>query len=94
MRWRNPDKQFVLSTLTQTIIDCPPGVEKLATAFINSSAAGADELVEIPAVAAPFRSAITEPRSIEEEKSHTDISGFTFAPEISVPMQWHLYFRE
>jgi len=57
----NPDKQFVLSTPTLTIIDCPP-VEKLADRVYQLFGRQAlDELVEIPAVAAPFRSAITGP---------------------------------
>src|SRR5438067_1185681 len=56
----NPDKQFVLSTPTQTIIDCPPS-EKLADRVYQLFGRQAlDELVEIPPIAAPFRSAITE----------------------------------
>jgi DNA mismatch repair protein MutL len=79
----NPDKQFVLSTPTQTIIDCPP-VEKPADRVYQLFGRQAlDELVEIPAMAAPFRSAIIEPAlDPEEEKATLTISGFTSRPEI------------
>src|SRR5438067_1748747 len=88
----NPDKQFVLSTPTQVIIDCPPA-EKIADRvyqlFCRQSL---DELVEIPAVAAPFRSAITEPAlDPEEEKATLTISGFTSRPEIQRPNRNGIY---
>jgi DNA mismatch repair protein MutL len=88
----NPDKQFVLSTPTQTIIDCPP-VEKLADRVYQLFGRQAlDELVEIPAVAAPFRSAITEPAlDPEEEKATLTISGFTSRPEIQRPNRNAIY---
>jgi len=88
----NPDKQFVLSTPTQTIIDCPP-VEKLADRVYQLFGRQAlDELVEIPAVAAPFRSATTEPAlDPEEEKATRTISGFTSRPEIQRPNRNGIY---
>src|SRR5713226_5606611 len=88
----NPDKQFVLSTPAQTIIDCPP-VEKLADRVYQLFGPQAlDELVEIPAVAAPFRSAITEPGlDPEEEKATLTISGFTSRPEIQRPNRNGIY---
>jgi len=88
----NPDKQFVLTTPTQTIIDCPP-VEKLADRVYQLFGRQAlDELVEIPAVAAPFRSAITEPAlDPEEEKATLTISGFTSRPEIQRPNRNGIY---
>src|SRR5216683_924704 len=88
----NPDKQFVLSTPTQTIIDCPP-VEKLADRVYQLFGRQAlDELVEIPAVAAPFRSAITEPAlDPEEERATLTISGFTSRPEIQRPNRNGIY---
>jgi DNA mismatch repair protein MutL len=88
----NPDKQFVLSTPTQTIIDCPP-VEKLADRVYQLFGRQAlDELVEIPAIAAPFRSAITEPAlDPEEEKATLTISGFTSRPEIQRPNRNGIY---
>jgi len=79
----NPDKQFVLTTPTQTIIDCAPA-EKLADRVYQLFGRQAlDELVEIPAFSAPFRAAITEPpRDREEEKATLTITGFTSRPEI------------
>jgi DNA mismatch repair protein MutL len=79
----NPDKQFVLTTPTQTIIDCPPA-EKLADRIYQLFGRQAlDELVEIPAASAPFRAAITEPAlDPEEEKATLTISGFTSRPEV------------
>src|SRR6202163_3531427 len=66
----NPGKQFILTTPTQEIINCPPA-EKLADRVYQLFGRQAlEELVEIPAVSAPFRAAITEPAlEPEEEKS-------------------------
>jgi DNA mismatch repair protein MutL len=79
----NPDKQFVLTTPTQTIIDCPPA-EKLADRIYQLFGRQAlDDLVEIPATSAPFRAAITEPQlDPEEEKATLTVSGFTSRPEV------------
>ena len=79
----NPDKQFVLTTPTQSIIDCPP-TEKLADRVYQLFGRQAlDELVELPPVSAPFRSAITEPAlDAEEENATLTISGFTSRPEV------------
>ena len=88
----NPDKQFVLSTPTQTIIDCPPS-EKLADRVYQLFGRQAlDELVEIPPIAAPFRSAITEQAlDPEEEKATLTISGFTSRPEVQRPNRNGIY---
>src|SRR5256885_2323972 len=88
----NPDKQFVLSTPTQTIIDCPPS-EKLADRVYQLFGRQAlDELVEIPPIAAPFRSAITEQAlDPEEEKATLTISGFTSRPEVQWPNRNGIY---
>jgi DNA mismatch repair protein MutL len=79
----NPGKQFVLTTPTQTIIDCPP-VEKLADRVYQLFGRQAlDELVEIPRASAPFRAAITEPAlDPEEEKATLTIGGYTSRPEV------------
>lgn len=79
----NPDKQFVLTTPTQSIIDCPPA-EKLADRIYQLFGRQAlDELVELPPVSAPFRSAITEPAlEPSEENATLTISGFTSRPEV------------
>src|SRR5438477_2753239 len=88
----NPDKQFVLSTPTQVIIDCPPA-EKIAVRVYQLFGRQAlDELLEIPAMDAQFRSAITEPAlDPEEEKATLTISGFTSRPEIQRPNRNGIY---
>ena len=79
----NPDKQFILTTPTQQIIDCPP-VEKLADRVYQLfGRQAADELVEIPAASAPFRAAITEPElEAGEEAATLAVRGFTSRPEV------------
>src|SRR6476646_3741553 len=73
----NPDKQFVLSMPTQTIIDCP-ATDKLADRVYQLFGRQAlDELVEIPSFALPFGAAITEPPlDGEEEKATLTVTGF------------------
>jgi len=79
----NPRKQFVLTTPTQEIINCPPA-EKLADRVYQLFGRQAlDELVEIPVAMAPFRAAITEPELEEaEEKASLTVSGFTSRPDV------------
>jgi len=79
----NPGKQFILTTPTQEIINCPPA-EKLADRVYQLfGRQSLEELVEIPAVSAPFRAAITEPElELGEEKASFTVSGFTSRPDI------------
>ena len=79
----NPRRQFVLTTPTQEIINCPPA-EKLADRVYQLFGRQAlDELVEIPVAMAPFRAAITEPElEAGEEKATLTVSGFTSRPEV------------
>ena len=79
----NPAKQFILTTPSQEIINCPPA-EKLADRVYQLFGRQAlDELLEIPIVSAPFRAAITEPElDPEEEKSSLTVTGFTSRPEV------------
>jgi len=79
----NPAKQFILTTPSQEIINCPPA-EKLADRVYQLFGRQAlDELVEIPSVSAAFRAAITEPElDPEEEKSSLTVTGFTSRPEV------------
>jgi DNA mismatch repair protein MutL len=79
----NPEKQFILTTPTQEIINCAPA-EKLADRVYQLFGRQAlEELVEIPAVSAPFRAAITEPElEPGEEKASLTVSGFTSRPDI------------
>ena len=79
----NSGKQFALTTPTQEIINCPPA-EKLADRVYQLFGRQAlEELVEIPAVSAPFRAAITEPElEAGEEKATLTVSGFTSRPAV------------
>src|SRR3989442_8840218 len=79
----NPAKQFLLTTPTQEIINCPPA-EKLADRIYQLfGRQSLEELVEIPAASAAFRAAITEPElEPGEEKSSLAVSGFTSRPDI------------
>src|SRR4030081_1131822 len=79
----NPAKQFILTTPTQEVINCPPA-EKLADRVYQLFGRQAlEELVEIPAVSSSFRAAITEPElEPQEEKSSLTVSGFTSRPDI------------
>src|ERR1700682_2640574 len=79
----NPARQFILTTPTQQIVDCPPA-EKLADRVYQLFGRQAlEELVEIPAVSSPFRAAVTEPAlEPEEEKASLTVSGFTSRPDI------------
>jgi DNA mismatch repair protein MutL len=79
----NPNRQFLLATPTQEIINCPPA-EKLADRVYQLFGRQVlDELVEIPAATAPFRAAITEPElDTEEQKATLTVSGFTSRPDV------------
>jgi DNA mismatch repair protein MutL len=79
----NPDKQFVLTTPAQTIIDCAPAGKLADRVYQLFGRQALDELVEVPAFSAPFRAAIGEPPlDREEEKATLTITGFTSRPEI------------
>jgi len=79
----NPGKQFALTTPTQEIINCPPA-EKLADRVYQLFGRQAlEELVEIPAVSAAFRAAITEPEMEPGEEAATlTVRGFTSRPAV------------
>jgi DNA mismatch repair protein MutL len=88
----NPERQFILKTPTQEIINCAPA-ERLADRVYQLFGRQAlDELVEIPAVSAPFRAAITEPElEPGEEKSTLTVTGFTSRPEVQRPNRNGIY---
>jgi DNA mismatch repair protein MutL len=79
----HPDRQFLLKTPTQEILNCAP-VEKLADRVYQIFGRQAlDELIEIPANETPVRSAITEPQLEADEQAATiRVSGFTSRPEV------------
>jgi DNA mismatch repair protein MutL len=88
----NPDKQFVLTTPTQEIINCPPA-EKLADRIYQLfGRQSMEELVEIPPTSAAFRAAITEPELEANEESATlTVRGFTSRPDVQRPNRNGIY---
>src|ERR1700740_2720142 len=88
----NPGKQFVLSTPTQTIIDCAPTERLSDRVYQIFGRQSLDELVEIPAVSAAFRAAITEPElEPSEEKARLNVYGFTSRTEVQRPNRNGIY---
>jgi len=88
----NPGKQFVLTTPTQTIIDCAPTDRLSDRVYQIFGRQSLDELVEIPAVSAAFRAAITEPElEPSEEKARLNVYGFTSRPEVQRPNRNGIY---
>src|ERR1700716_1436378 len=88
----NPDKQFVLTAPTQTIIDCSPAEKTADRVYQLFGRQALDELMELPAATAAFRSAITEPAMEEgEEKATLTVSGFTSRPEVQRPNRNGIY---
>jgi len=79
----NPGKQFFLKTPTQEILNCAP-VERMAERVYQIFGRQAlEELMEIPAVEAPVRSAITEaPLEAEERAATVRATGFASRPEV------------
>jgi DNA mismatch repair protein MutL len=79
----HPDRQFLLKTPSQEILNCAP-VEKLADRVYQIFGRQAlDELTEIPAAEAPVRGAVTEPPLEAGEREATlRVSGFTSRPEV------------
>jgi DNA mismatch repair protein MutL len=88
----NPGKQFVLTTPTQTIIDCAPTDRLADRVYQLFGKQSLDELVEIPTVSAAFRAGITEPElEPEEEKARISVYGFTSRPEVQRPNRNGIY---
>jgi DNA mismatch repair protein MutL len=83
----NPGKQFVLTTPTQTIIDCPPSAKLADRVYQLFGRQALDELVEIPPVSAPFRAG----ESPQEPQMALCVSGFTSRPEIQRPNRNGIY---
>jgi DNA mismatch repair protein MutL len=79
----HPNRQFLLKTPSQEIMNCPP-VEKLADRVYQIfGRQGLDELTEIPATESPVRGAINEPPLENSEREATlRVSGFTSRPEV------------
>jgi DNA mismatch repair protein MutL len=79
----HPDRQFLLKTPSQEILNCAP-VEKLADRVYQIFGRQAlDELTEISTSEAPVRGAINEPPLEAGEREATlRVSGFTSRPEV------------
>ena len=88
----HPDRQFLLKTPSQEILNCAP-VEKLSERIYQVFGRQAlEELTEISATEAPIRSAITEPQLDAEEQSATiRVTGFTSRPEVQRPNRNGIY---
>jgi DNA mismatch repair protein MutL len=79
----HPEKQFLLKTPTQEIVNVTP-VESLAERIYQLFGRQAlDEMLEIPRVAAPVRAAITEPELEPDElAAQVGVGGFVSRPEV------------
>jgi DNA mismatch repair protein MutL len=88
----HPDRQFLLKTPTQEILNCTP-VDKLSERVYQVFGRQAlDELTEIPPNEAPMRSAITEPQIEADEPAATiRVTGFTSRPEVQRPNRNGIY---
>jgi len=79
----HPDKQFVLKTPTQEILNAAPVetmAERLYQVFGRQAVA---EMVEMQPAEAPIRAAITEPEmEAGEEAARIRVSGFVSRPEV------------
>src|SRR3989475_2634658 len=79
----NPEKQFVLKTPTQEIINVAKVDDLASRVYQLFGRQALDELLEIPASSAPVRAAITEPELEAEERAATiAVTGFASRPEV------------
>jgi DNA mismatch repair protein MutL len=88
----NPDKQFVLTTPTQEIVNAPPAENLAGRIYQIFGRQAMEELVEIPPASAAFRAAITEPELETGEESATlTVRGFTSRPDVQRPNRNGIY---
>ncbi len=79
----HPDKQFLLKTPTQEIVNCAPVATLAERVYQLFGRQALEELVEIPEAHGPVRAAITEPELEPEERAaELRVSGFTSRPEV------------
>jgi DNA mismatch repair protein MutL len=88
----HPDRQFLLKTPTQDIVNCSP-VEKLADRVYQIFGRQAlDDLSEIPPNEAPVVSASTKPQlEADELAAKIRVTGFTSRPEVQRPNRNGIY---
>jgi DNA mismatch repair protein MutL len=79
----HPDKQFVLKTPSQDIVNVTPVAQLADRVYQLFGRAALDELLEIPPSESPVRSAITEPElDAEEQAELVRAGGFASRPEV------------
>jgi DNA mismatch repair protein MutL len=88
----HPDRQFLLKTPTQEILNCAP-VEKLADRVYQIFGRQTlDELTEILPNEEPVDPMVTEPRSAANEQAAAmRVTGFTSRPEVQRPNRNGIY---
>jgi len=88
----HPEKQFLLKTPTQEIVNVTP-VESLAERIYQLFGRQAlDEMLEIPPIAEPVRAAITEPELEPDElAAQVGVRGFVSRPEVQRPNRNGIY---
>ncbi len=88
----NPSKQFILTTPTQDIINCPPADKVADRVYQLFGKQALDELLEIPSTSIPFHAATTGPEcEAGKEAPVLTVSGFTSRPEIQRPNRNGIY---
>ena len=79
----HPDKQFTLKTPTQEIVNVAPVGTMAERVYQLLGRQALEEMVEVPAVSAPIRAAITEPElEAAERASEISVHGFISRPEV------------
>jgi len=79
----HPDKQFLLKTPTQEILNAAPVAGLSERVYQLFGRAALEELMEIPPASAPVRAAITEPELEPEERAaQLSVGGFVSRPEV------------
>src|SRR6202023_507050 len=79
----HPDKQFTLKTPTQEIVNVAPVGTMAERVYQLLGRQALEEMVEVPAVSAPIRAAITEPElDTAERASEISVRGFISRPEV------------
>ncbi len=88
----HPDKQFLLKTPSQEIVNVTP-VEQLSERVYQLFGRQAvEELLEIPLNEGPVRAAITEPElEPDEQAAQLRVRGFTSRPEVQRPNRNGIY---
>jgi DNA mismatch repair protein MutL len=88
----HPDRQFLLKTPTQEILNCAPVASLAERVYQVFGRQALDELTEIPSTEVPLHSAITEPQiEVDEQAARMRVLGFTSRPEVQRPNRNGIY---